>query len=539
MTALVRMPGRAELLSAAAGAGALAAALVWLGPPGTDFAAHVYQQTLWAQHGFVLWNNFWYAGRYSFVTYSLVYYPLAVLLGIKLLAVLSVALAVAAFAAVTYREWGAESRWSIRVFAVVWAALVLSAAYPFMLGCAFALVAIWWLQRGRRVWFAVSALLALAASPLSFLLLAVVLAGLAFARRREAATFVAPIVAIAAIGGLELVLQRMFPSRGRFPFSVEEYAAAAAFCAIGIVMTWHVARAWALRWVFVAYLAACSVAFLVSSPIGENIARLRYVALPLAVLTMSLRNWRPRLVCVAVVAMAASWNVTPLAASFVHSSDDSASQASYWTPATRFLNAHLEPGYRVEAVDTRNHWPAYFLARARIPLVRGWFRQEDFPLNRVLYGRFGAEAYVRWLRALSVQYVVLTSSPPDYSSRNEALLLEAGRTKLPVVFSTRKIRIYRVPSPQPLVTPPAQVLALGYETIRLAIPRPGSYRVGVSYTPYWQSQAGCLEPTRNGMTRLVARRAGVVTLRFSVTPSRALETLAGERETCSSGAGSR
>jgi hypothetical protein len=89
------------------------------------------------------------------------------------------------------------------------------------------------------------------------------------------------------------------------------------------------------------------------------------------------------------------------------------------------------------------------------------------------------------------------------------------------------------------VSPPAQVLALGYETIRLAIPRPGSYRVGVSYTPYWQSHAGCLERTLNGMTRLVARRAGIVTLRFSVTPSRALETLAGERETCSSGAGSR
>jgi hypothetical protein len=535
MTALVRMPGRAELLSAAAVAGALAAALVWLGPPGTDLAAHVYQQTLWAQHGFVLWNNFWYAGRYSFVTYSLVYYPLAVLFGIKLLAVLSVALSVAAFAAVTYREWGAESRWSIRVFAVVWAALVLSAAYPFMLGCAFALVAIWLLQRGRRAWFAASALLALAASPLSFLLLVVVLAGLAFARRREAATFVAPIVAIAALSVLELVVQRMFPSRGRFPFSIEEYAAAAAFCSIGIAMTWRVARAWALRWVFIVYLAACSLAFFVSSPIGENIARLRFVALPMAVLTMSLRNWRPRIVCVAVVAMAASWNMTPLAASFVHSSDDPASHAAYWVPATRFLNTRLDPGYRVEAVDTQNHWPAYFLARARIPLVRGWFRQEDFPLNRVLYGRPGAQEYVRWLRALSVQYVVLTTSPPDYSSRAEALLLRSGRTKLPLVFSTPNIKIFRVPSPQPLVSAPAQVLSLGYETIRLAIPRPGSYRIGVSYTPYWQSHAGCLERTPRGMTRFVARRAGIVTLRFSVTPGRALETLAGESESCASG----
>src|SRR5512133_1875859 len=192
-------------------AAALAALLVWLGPQGTDLAAHAYQRTLWAEHGFVLWNNFWYAGRYSFVTY-----PLATLLGIKLLAVLTVALTVAAFSSVVRHEWGARSRWSIRVFAVAWAALVVSAAFPFMLGCAFALLALWTLQRGRRLWFAALALCALAASPLAFVLLVVVLVGIALARRREAAAFVAPAAAIAALGGVELLLQRMFPAHGRF-----------------------------------------------------------------------------------------------------------------------------------------------------------------------------------------------------------------------------------------------------------------------------------------------------------------------------------
>ena len=64
-----------------------------VGPPGSDFAAHLYQSNLLENHGFGVWNNFWYAGRYSFVTYSLLYYPLAVLLGIKLLAVASIAAA--------------------------------------------------------------------------------------------------------------------------------------------------------------------------------------------------------------------------------------------------------------------------------------------------------------------------------------------------------------------------------------------------------------------------------------------------------------
>ena len=84
-----------EATLSAAGAGALAAVLIWLGPPGSDLAAHAYQRTLFLDHGFTLWNNFWYAGRYSFVTYSVLYYPLAALFGIRLLAVATVAIGVA------------------------------------------------------------------------------------------------------------------------------------------------------------------------------------------------------------------------------------------------------------------------------------------------------------------------------------------------------------------------------------------------------------------------------------------------------------
>ena len=129
----LRHPLVREAVLSAAAAGAVAAMLAWLGPPGTDFAAHAYQRTLFLEHGFTLWNNFWYAGRYSFVTYSLLYYPLAALLGIRLLAVATVALAALAFAVVLWREWGATTRWSSRTFAVVWAGIVLSAAFPFAL----------------------------------------------------------------------------------------------------------------------------------------------------------------------------------------------------------------------------------------------------------------------------------------------------------------------------------------------------------------------------------------------------------------------
>ena len=89
-----------EPLLLAAIASSFGAFLCWAGPPGTDFAAHAYQRTVFIEDGFQLWNNLWYAGHYSFITYSLLYYPLAAPFGIKLLAVATVALGTFAFATV-------------------------------------------------------------------------------------------------------------------------------------------------------------------------------------------------------------------------------------------------------------------------------------------------------------------------------------------------------------------------------------------------------------------------------------------------------
>ena len=121
---------REATLSAGA-AGALAAVLVWLGPPGADLAAHAYQRALFLDHGFALWNNFWYAGRYSFVTYSVLYYPLAALLGIRLLAVATSRPRRSHSRSCSGASGGRAARWSSRTFAVVWAGIVLSAAFPF------------------------------------------------------------------------------------------------------------------------------------------------------------------------------------------------------------------------------------------------------------------------------------------------------------------------------------------------------------------------------------------------------------------------
>jgi hypothetical protein len=520
---------REALLSAVAAA-AVAAVLVWLGPPGTDLAAHVYQRAVFLHDGFALWNNFWYAGRYSFVTYSLLYYPLAALLGIKLLAVATIATAALAFAVVVGREWGPIGRWSSRTFAVMWAGIVFSAAFPFALGAALALFALWALQARARGRFALLAALTLAASPLAFLLLVILLAGIGIARRMRPSDLVVPAVTIALAAVVEIVLWRLFPGGGRYPFSIWSLLGVATFCLIGAGVTWRIERARVLRWVFLAYLAACIGAFAVPSEVGSNILRLREASVPVIVLAVSLRRWRPLPICLGAVALALAWNVTPHVIDTIRNNSDPAARAAYWQPAIAYLRQHLTPSYRVEAVDTAGHWPAVYLPRAGIPIVRGWFRQDDYPANAILYDKLGRTSYLRWLRKFGVRYVVLTNAPPDYTSRDEAALVESGRAGLRLVLNAPNLSIYAVPHPVGLVTGPGrpEVVSLSRESVHLRLPAPGRYRLAVRYSPYWSAPSyACLAPGADEMIRLSVRRPGHVALRFDVSGARALATLAG------------
>jgi hypothetical protein len=530
-----RHPLASEALLSALAAASIAAILAWLGPPGSDLAAHAYQRTLFLEHGFTLWNNFWYAGRYSFITYSLIYYPLAAALGIKLLAVATVALASLAFAVVLWREWGPTTRWSSRSFAVVWAGIVLSAAFPFALGIALALLALWALQTGARWRFALLAALTLAASPVAFLLLVVVLAAVALARRTSVRRNWVPIGAIAVAGGIELVLWRMFPGGGDYPYSFAELAAGMTFCLLGLAFSWRPESARVPRYVFAVYLFALVTSYLVPSALGENVARMRYAAIPLAVLVLSLRKWRPLLPGLVVVGLAVSWNITPLAFSFAHDGADVTASASTWTAPVAFLKANAGPDTRVEAVDTTGHWGAVYLADADIPLARGWFRQDDFPQNELLYSKLGPRAYLQWLHGLGVGYVVLPlRSPLDYSARAEGALVQSGRAGLTEVYDDGTIAIYRVPGFQPIVTGPgkARVDAMTQARMVVAVPRGGEYRIAVRWSPYWRTSDGCLSKGKDGMLRLTTLHARVARIGFIVSADSAIDTLAGNKPTC-------
>jgi len=275
------------------------------------------------------------------------------------------------------------------------------------------------------------------------------------------------------------------------------------------------------------YGIACLTFFFVHSAVGENIVRLRYTAIPVSVLVLSLRDWRPRVPALVVLALAISWNITPLAASYVHNEDHVDAHAAYWQPAVSYLHAHLTPSYRVEAVDTAGHWAALYLPRAGIPLARGWFRQDDFPQNTVLYDHeLGAKAYASWLRRLGVRYVVLTDLAADYSARAEARLVRSGRTPLRPVFRSGGVAVYELPRATPIL-PGGRVLSMRESRIVVSLAHAGTYRLAVRHSRYWHPSAGCAARTDDGMTRVTVPRAGVVRLDFSPSPRRALSALTG------------
>ena len=85
-------------------------------------------------------------------------------------------------------------------------------------------------------------MLVLAASPVAFVLLAVILGGIGLSRAPRRAELTLPLATLAAATVVELLLLRLFPSGGRFPFSLPEFAAACVFCGLGILLTWRVRR---------------------------------------------------------------------------------------------------------------------------------------------------------------------------------------------------------------------------------------------------------------------------------------------------------
>ena len=527
-------------LGAAVIAAVLACALVLFGPPGGDEAAHLYLTQSWRDHGWELWDNFWYSGRYAQVNYSLIFYPLAALLGWGTVVVGSCAAAAGAFAALLQRRWPALATGSALAFAVLVPLGALAGTYPFLLGLATALWALALLDAGRRGLALAGVLVTALAHPLALAFLLVVLIAVAFAspgwwRTRGNLALGG---GTAVVAGSQMLLLRGFSTGDTgYPFDPKDAIAIAGFCAVGLLLTRNLPDQRLLRAVFLGYAALGVAAFALSSPLGGNAVRLiLLMGAPLLLLPLAARGFRPRGLTVVCLIGMLMWQTIPAVAGWRTSAESRAQDKTFWYPVISFVEAHGDPDYRVQVVATADNWEAYYLARRDVPLARGWFRQDDFPANAVLYDELTPRSYAAWLRRTGVRYVFLPDDPLDYSATNEAVLLRSGMSGLDEIAHVGAWTVFELPRATPIATPAEgiSVVSLDSSSVSLRVREPGVYRLRLRYTPYWRVEAGtaCASPREPWGTDLRVTEPGLVRLSFDLRLGTFVDTVLGGQGGC-------
>jgi hypothetical protein len=94
--------------------------------------------------------------------------------------------------------------------------------------------------------------------------------------------------------------------------------------------------------------------------------------------------------------------------------------------------------------------------------------------------------------------------------------------------------VYEVPRSKGIVSgaPGARIASLDASSMTLDLPRRGSYRIAVRYSPYWHASTGCIRRRADGMISLRVPEPGSVKLHFGVTASRAVDASIGETPDC-------
>ena len=313
------------------------------------------------------------------------------------------------FAVIVMHQWGRPARWSALLFALSAPALLAAGQYPFALGTAFSLLALLAAQRGRP-WLLVAAALATAlSSPLAFAFLVVTLGGLLLGGGRTSALRSArvafPLCAILLMLAAEVAVYQAFPGGGPFPYPAADLIGITAFSLCGLAARARIAAHAPARRA-VPRLPRDRL-------VGEAVpvaarrqrhapARLRGRAAARARDRGARRRRRARSAC----SRSRSRSPGRRRRSSRTSPTRSASRPRrprYWQPVIGFLHQpgrHDPANFRVEVVATARHYESYYLTRGEGEAIpRGWYRQNDFPTNGVLYDRTISAARVPALAA--------------------------------------------------------------------------------------------------------------------------------------------
>ena len=534
VSATGREPGPVPLsqrLAPVAAAAVLALVYVIVEPPSLDLAAHLFRAKLFSIEGFGVWDNYWYAGHHT-PGYSVLFPPLAALLSPQVVGALSAVATAAIFEPLARARFG-RSAWLGTVWLGAATAVDLyTGRLTFAFGLLPAVGTALALQRRRDGIAAVLAVLTPLASPVAALFAALAAVACAAARyaggdvdgvdgvdgedgedgERRLAAMVSPLVVAGLSLAPVLVLTVLFPEGGSEPFTFATLWPIPVMAAVALVALPR--RDVALRVGIALYVLGCIGAFVVTSPVGSNAARLGpLLAGPLAALM-----WWPKrrwlLLAAALPTLYLQWQapVRDVRTSW----GDPTTEASYYRPVLRFLTRQPDAPFRVEIPFTRFHGEARYIA-PYVPLARGWERQLDIKDNTLFYSTpLTAATYHAWLRELAIHYVAVSKGPVDYSAQREVALIARGLPYLRPVFRSRYWTVYAVTDPTALGEGAATVTALGANSVTLRSQHAGSALVRVRFTPYWRLMGvrGCVAKDGD-FTRVNLDSAGVAKLVIS------------------------
>jgi hypothetical protein len=490
-------------------AAALAAIYLLLDPHTGDHASAVYRTWLFEHEGFSVWDNNWYSGHHI-PAYSVLYPPLAALVGVR------VAGALAAVAAAALFEKLTDNKVAAQWFALGTATLLVTGRLPFLLGVAFAVGALVGLRR-QNLWIVVPAAIACGlASPVAGFFLALVAVAVVVDPARRS------LAIITAVAGLlpALLLSIAFPEGGSFPFEPSSFWPQLAGTLFVLFLITFKRDADLKRDPLVIgtvlYALVLIVAFAVESPMGGNAVRLGALASGpvVAVVLWPDRKWW--LAAAAVPLLFWQWNAP--VDNLLRTRGDDSVHAKYYDE----LNAQLAKrnAQRVEIPFTENHWEAAYVA-PQTPLARGWERQLDRKYNRLFYvGGLTPQKYARWLKDHAISHVAVADAPLDYSAKAQAKVIATGVPGLKKVWRGKHWTLYEVTKARALAKG-ASVITSGHDKIELVADQPGPVDLRLRWTPYWRivKGSGCL--TKHGeWTRITGAEIGAMTLATTFSPSR-------------------
>ncbi|MDO8184835.1 hypothetical protein Q5424_06285 [Conexibacter sp. JD483] len=490
--AAVSRAGGWTLLQALLCAGTLIALWVALDPRTADLAAQVYRANLFGREGFALWDNGWFAGHHL-PGYSLLFPPLAAAFGPRTVGVGSVLVSALLFAHLVRLHWpGREVRLAVAWFALAAVGDLFIGRLTFALGVTFALGCVVALSHRRWPLAVALGVATAAASPVTALLLVVVLpAGIrAVAPRWRPLVLGGPLVVPVATAVL-------FPEGGAQPYGAGG-AALAIIIALGVWAGLD-PREKELRTGALLYAVAVAGAFAVPSPMGSNVARLGVlVAGP--VLLLGARSGRSRLLTAATCLLIVGWQLWAPVTELIKADTSPATTASYFQPLLDRLKA--EPHGRVEVVPTSTRWESVYVA-PHVALARGWQTQLDARYNALFYrDELDAGEYEAWLRRLGITHVAVSDAPKERWGQLEERLLADPPPYLREVWRSDHWRLFALTDPQPLASG-GRLTRLDGDSFTVATTHPGRVLVRIRWTPFWTPPPGaCVERSARGFTLL-------------------------------------